>query len=59
MIFAVKMECVKMPLESQVAKHLLIHSFRSAGILPAPDLVQHVCLGTADRSGSMEVQLMN
>lgn len=58
-IFAVKMERVEMPLESQVETRLLIHRFRSAGTVLALDLVQHVCLRTADRSGSMGAQLMN
>lgn len=59
MIFTVKMERVKMPLESQVEKSLLICSFWSAGILPALDLVLQGCLRTSDRSWNMEVQLMN
>lgn len=39
------MECVKMPSESQVEKHLLIHgamNFCRAGVLPAPELVLHI-----------------
>lgn len=59
MIFAVKMERVKMLLESQVEKCLLIHSLCCAGILPALDLVLHICLRTPNRSWSMEAQLMN
>lgn len=51
MVFAVKMEHVKMPLESQVETCLLI--------LSALDLVLHVHLRTTDRSWSVEVQLMD
>lgn len=48
MISGVKMERVKMPLESQVEKHLLIHGFCRAGVLPTPDLMLNICLSTAD-----------
>lgn len=50
------MERVKVPLESQVKKHLLIHgavNFCRAGVLPAPELVLHIlaqlmnCLSTS------------
>lgn len=56
LISGVKMECVKMPSESQVEKHLLIHgamNFCRAGVLPAPELVLHIlaqlmnCLSTS------------
>lgn len=56
LISGVKMERVKMPSESQVEKHLLIHgavNFCRAGVLPAPELVLHIlaqlmnCLSTS------------
>ena len=57
LIFAVKMEHVKMPLESQVEKCLPIGGFRSAGTLLTLDLVLHVCLRDTSRPRSTEVRL--
>lgn len=51
MVFAVRVERVKMPLESQVEMCLLI--------VPALDLVLRVHLRTTSRSWSVEVQPMD
>lgn len=54
LIFAVKMEHVKMLVESQVEKRFLLHTLCPAGILPALDLVLHIALRLPGSSWSSE-----